>query len=324
MILTRSLSKSCVTISAMGLGCWAIGGPWTIRGTQVGWGNVHDDESIRAIHRALDLGINFFDTAPNYGTGHSEQILGRAIAERRNKVVIATKFGPLINEETRDVRGYSDHNELMSKIRQDCEESLRRLRTDYVDLYQFHLNNYPLTQAAEVRDVLEELVSEGKIRFYGWSTDNPECARLFAEGKHCVAIQHRLNVIQDASEILTVCEEFDLASINRGPLGRGLLTGKYTKDTMFPENDNRHREKFWLQWLVPILERLDDIRDILTSGGRTLAQGALGWIWARSAHTIPIPGFKTVAQIEENVGALEFGLLSDEQMRQIDQLLDRA
>lgn len=321
-MFTRVLGKNSLTVSAMGLGCWAIGGPWTKNGIHLGWGNINDDESIRAIHRAFDLGINFFDTAPNYGAGHSERILGQAFSDRRSKVIIATKFGTHIDEDARQVKEYAGHPELMSNIRQDCEASLRRLQTDTIDLYQFHMGTYPLTQAIEVRHLLEELVSEGKIRFYGWSTDDLECANLFAEGEHCVTIQHRLNVLLDAPEMLAVCEDWDVASIIRGPLGRGLLTGKYTKDTTFPENDNRHREKFRDQWTIPILARLDDIRDVLTSGGRTLAQGALGWIWARSVHTIPIPGFKTINQVEENAGALKFGPLSIKEMGQIDQILD--
>jgi len=123
--------------------------------------------------------------------------------------------------------------------------------------------------------------------------------------------------------MLEICEEYNLASINRGPLGRGLLTGKYQVDSKFPDNDNRHRDKFHDQWAVPILERLDDLREVLTSGGRTLTQGALGWIWARNPRTIPIPGFKTVDQVEENINAIKFGPLSKEEMRQINQILGR-
>jgi len=324
-MLARRLGKSGIKVSAMGLGCWAIGGPWTFEGDPAGWGKVDDDESIRAIHRALDLGINFFDTAANYGCGHSERILGWAIAGKREKAVIATKFGYSVDEATRNVTHYGDpvSGDVVSRVRQDCEASLRRLNTDYIDLYQFHVGYYSPVKAAEVRDALEELVAEGKIRFYGWSTDNPEGARVFAEGEHCVAIQHRLNVIQDAPEMLAVCDEFDQGSINRGPLGRGLLTGKYNIDAEFSKNDHRCSDYFRDEWLAPILGKLDAVREVLTSDGRTLAQGALAWIWARSERTIPIPGFRTVAQVEENMGALEFGPLGVEQMRQIDEILGR-
>ncbi len=326
MMFIRTLGRSGIKVSALGLGCMAIGGSWTYLGERVRFGEVNDDESIRAIHQSLGLGINFFDTAANYGPGHSERILGRAIANRRDKVVVATKFGHLVNEETKCITYYGNDpnsDDIANNVRRDCEASLRRLKTDYIDLYQFHVGDYDPVKAAEVRDVLEELVSEGKIRFYGWSTNNPEGARVFAQGEHCVAIQHTLNVMFDAPEILSVCNEFDLASINRSPLGMGLLTGKYNIDSKFLDNDWRQSDYFRDEWIIPILGRLGDVRDILTSDGRTLAQGALAWIWARSERTIPIPGFRMAAQVEENARAMEFGPLSDEQMRQIDEILGR-
>jgi aryl-alcohol dehydrogenase-like predicted oxidoreductase len=330
MVFTRALGKSGIVVSALGLGCLAIGGPWarTHRGGAIFYpGKVDENEVVRAIHRALDLGINFFDTAANYGAGRSERVLGRAIAGRRNRVVIATKFGYLVDEENNRTGFYGgdqSSDEVLEHIRPDCEASLHRLGTDYIDLYQFHLGDYPPDKALRVRDVLENLVADGKIRFYGWSTDNADGARVFAQGKHCVAIQHQFNVIDDAPEMLVVCDQFDQASINQSPLAAGLLTGKYTIDFKFPEDDRRSTDFYQKEWGAPILGRLDGIRDILTSKGRTLAQGALAWIWARSSRTIPIPGFKTVAQVEENVEAMHFGPLIDKQIEQIDVLLERA
>ena len=172
-------------------------------------------------------------------------------------------------------------------------------------------------------DLLESLVGEGKIRYYGWSTDSVEGARLFAEGKHCVAIQHDLNIILDAPEMLALCEELNLASVNRSALARGALSGKYTKDTIFPQNDVRTDSWSRDHFFTPTLNQLDAIRDILTSNGRSLVQGALAWIWARSEKTIPIPGFKTVAQVEENAKAMELGPLTPEQMKEIDTILGR-
>jgi aryl-alcohol dehydrogenase-like predicted oxidoreductase len=325
-MMQRILGSSGALVSAMGMGCWAIGGPWTMRAQQAGWGEVDDDESIRAIHRALEQGITFFDTAANYGCGHSERIVGRALAGRRDRIVIATKFGYRVDEETKRVEFYGDKvdsDEVVGRLRQDCEASLRRLGTDHVDLYQFHINDYSPAKAVAVRDALEGLVAEGKIHSYGWSTDHPEGARVFAEGEHCVAIQHDLNVIKDAPQILAVCDEFGLASINRSPLARGAITGKYTADSKFPLNDLRYRDNFRQQWLGPTVEKLDALREILTSGGRTLAQGALAWIWARSPRTIPIPGIRNVAQATENARAMQFGPLSGSQMQEIERLLGR-
>ncbi|MBI5301200.1 MAG: aldo/keto reductase [Chloroflexi bacterium] len=325
--MKRTLGSSGIQVSALGMGCWAIGGPWTMRGTQAGWGTVDDDESIRAIHTALEHGINFFDTAANYGCGHSERILGRALADRRDRAIVATKFGYVVNEQTKRVDLYDDDvnsDKVVSYLREDCETSLRRLGMNYIDLYQFHVNAYPPEKAGAVRDALEALVAEGKIRFYGWSTDNAEGARVFAHGKHCIAIQHDLNVIRDAPQVLAVCNEFGLASINRSPLVRGAITGKYASDAKFQLDDLRHRENFQEQWLNPTLEKLNALRQILTSDGRTLAQGALAWIWARNARTIPIPGIRTVAQAIENAGAMQFGALNGDQMREIEQLMRRS
>src|SRR5690606_3107527 len=155
-----------------------------------------------------------------------------------------------------------------------------------------HVWDYPLEMAAELRDLPEKLVEEGKIRFYGWSTDSVEAARIFAEGEHCVAIQHDLNVVKDAPEMLALCEQLNVASGNRSPLARGALSGKYSASTVFPKNDVRHDPWSHETFFVPALDHLDDLRDILTSGGRTLVQGALAWIWARSGQTVPIPGIR--------------------------------
>lgn len=321
----RTLGRSNLQVSAMGLGCWAIGGPWDWleRGHKgpVGWGDVNDGESVRAIHCALERGINFFDTAANYGTGHSERMLARALAGKRDQVVIATKFGFNVNEAEKYVTPYTDDH--LTHVRAECEASLRRLNTDVIDLYQLHVWNYPIEKVPPMLEVLESLVSAGKIRYYGWSTDSVEGARLFAEGKHCAAIQHDLNVVLDAPDMLKLCEEKNLASVNRSPLARGALSGKYTKDTVFPQNDVRTDPWSRDHFFTPTLNQLDSLRAILTSNGRTLVQGALAWIWARSETTIPIPGFKTVAQVQENAKAMEFGPLTPDQMKEIDTILGR-
>jgi aryl-alcohol dehydrogenase-like predicted oxidoreductase len=317
----RTLGRSGLKVSPMGLGCWAIGGPWKWLDGEGGWGNIDDNESVRAIHAALDLGINFFDTAANYGTGHSERMLARALKGKRDKAVIATKFGFHVDEANKQVTFRKDDHLL--HVRQECEDSLRRLNTDVIDLYQLHVWDYPIEKVPAMVDVLESLVKDGKIRYYGWSTDSVEGAREFAKGKHCVAIQHDLNVVMDEPEMLALCEELNLASVNRSPLARGALSGKYSKGVTFPKNDVRNDSWSKERFFTPTLDQLDAIREILTSNGRTLVQGALAWIWARSEKTIPIPGFKTVAQVEENAKAMQFGALTVAQMKEIDTLLGR-
>lgn len=319
----RKLGRSGIEVSPLGMGCWAIGGLWKWLDGQGGWGEVDDTESIRAVHAALDAGVNFFDTAANYGTGHSERILGQALAGRRSQAVIATKFGFKVNEVEKQVRFHDHPDDVLKTVRMDCEASLRRLGTDYIDLYQLHVWDYPLEPAAELRETLEALVAEGKIRAYGWSTDSVEAAAVFAQGAHCTAIQHDLNVVLDAPAMLALCDQHNLASVNRSPLARGALSGKYTKETVFPENDVRRDEWSRNHFFAPTLERLESLREILTSGGRTLSQGALAWIWARSPKTVPIPGIRTVAQATENAGAMALGPLNPDQMREIERLIGR-
>jgi aryl-alcohol dehydrogenase-like predicted oxidoreductase len=291
----------------------------------VGWGEVDDRESMRALQTALDMGITFFDTADVYGAGHSERILGEALGEKKNDVVISTKFGNVFDEERRQITGEEASPEY---IRTACEASLRRLDRDYIDLYLFHLNGFPVEKAGPVRDTLEELATEGKIRFYGWSTDFPDAAKFFAEGEHCSAVEVELNVIDDAPEIVEICENYDLACINRGPLAMGILTGKYGSSSFLGDEDVRgSRSPGWMKYFEggkpaqEWLSKMERVRTALTADGRSLAQGALGWLWRRSEKTIPIPGFRTVAQVQENARAMEYGLLEPARMREIRDLL---
>ena len=292
------------------------------------YGEVDDNESIRAIRRALDLGVNFFDTADVYGIGHSERVLGQALEGHREEVVISTKFGYTYDERSRHITGTTASPEY---VRQACEASLRRLNTDYIDLYLFHVwalpADLPAEKATLVLEALEELRSEGVIRAYGWSTDIVEQARLFAEKPNCTAIEHELNVLHDMKEMIELCEKLNLASINRVPLAMGLLTGKYTSSSRLPASDTRGAGHEWVKYFKDgrpspeWLKKLNAVRGILASDGRSLVQGALAWLWGRSEKTIPIPGFKTTRQIEENIAAMEFGPLSADQMRGIEETL---
>jgi aryl-alcohol dehydrogenase-like predicted oxidoreductase len=322
----RILGHSGIKVSDIGFGCWAIGGPVTLDGRPDGWGEVDDDESLAAVRRAVALGITFFDTADVYGAGHSERILARALAGCRDEVVIATKFGYTFDPDQRAITG---QDATSAYIRAACRASLRRLGTDRIDLYQLHLGDLPADQAQEVAATLEELVAGGLIRSYGWSTDDPARAAAFAGGAHYAAIQHELNVLADAPAMLAACHAHDLASVNRSPLAMGLLTGKYGPGSQLPPDDVRAAQP-WVGYFTggrpapAWLARLDAVRQVLTSGGRTLAQGALGWLMARSPRTVPIPGIRAVAQAEQNAAALHLGPLPAAEMDQIARLLDRS
>jgi len=322
----RTLGVSKIEVSALGLGCWAIGGPVSGEdGKPIGFGNVDDAESLRAIRAGIDAGITFFDTADIYGTGASERLLGKALGSDRGNVVLATKFGfTFVDGERRNTgsNGSADY------VREACEASLGRLGTDHIDLLQLHIGDLSTGESDAVAEVLEALVDAGTIGAYGWSTDDPSRAEHWAKRGTCSVIQHTENVFQDAPAIIAVCERYGLASINRSPLAAGFLTGKYVPGTRVGANDWRVAQRDWSEFFdangepePEWLARLSAIREILTSDGRTPAQGAIAWLWGRSPTTVPIPGFKTAAQAEENAGALAHGPLTAAQLEEIAALL---
>jgi aryl-alcohol dehydrogenase-like predicted oxidoreductase len=270
--------------------------------------------------------VNFIDTADAYGIGQSERLVGKAIAGKRDHVVISTKFGYFGNESTRTLHGFNVNPDYIERA---CDASLKRLSTDYIDLYLLHVWEVSISAVKCVCETLDKLLERGKIRSYGWSTDLVDGAKIFAERRNCSAIQHNLNVFNDAPELIHLCEDRNLASINRSPLAMGLLTGKFTASSTLSKDDVRGAGFEWVQYFKDrkpepeFLKKLDAVKEILTSNGRTLTQGALAWIWGRSENTIPIPGFKTVKQVEENVKAMEYGPLTKSQMEEIDDILDR-
>ncbi len=312
-------------IPRLGMGCWAIGGPFYAGDVPLGWGDVDDAESIRAIHRAIDLGIYFFDTASNYGAGHSEEVLGEALAGHPD-IIVATKFGFATDHATKQATGAFASPDF---IRTSLETSLKRLKRERIDLLQFHLNEFDPIEADEVFDTLEALRADGKIAAYGWSTDWPERAARFANREGFVSVQHTMNVLEPVPEMITLIERENLISINRGPLAMGFLSGKFKPGDRLAANDVRSADFDWLKYFrdgavdPEFSRRLDSIRELLRSDGRTLTQGALAWLWARSPNTLPIPGFRTVAQVEENAGALEKGPLPFSVMEAIDRALER-
>lgn len=325
--MKRILGRSGMEVSALGMGCWAMGGT-TITSiasgsAKFGWGDVDDNESIRTVHAAIASGVNFFDTSDVYGAGHSEKVLGRALEGKRDKVVIATKFGYAFDAYTRQMIGPDTSPQY---IRRACEGSLARLQTDHIDLYQLHIGEYDPNHLDDICDVLERLVEAGKIGSYGWITmpDRLEGARVFANRKNCTSIQYRLNVLEDAPEMLKLCNDNNLASIILAPLGMSLLTGKYNGKSSFSENDLRHGWDLNNGSMAKQLKQVEQLREVLTSDGRSIVQGALAWIWARDQNTVPIPGAKSVSQIEENAAAMQFGPLKQSQMDQIAQILEKV
>jgi len=297
--VNRTLGRSGLPVSALGMGTWAIGGAMPgPDGEPFGWGQVDDTVSLRAIRTAVDLGVTLFDTADVYGIGHAETILGRALAPVRDRVLIATKWGGGYDERAGHLLPADSSP---GYLRTALAASLRRLHTDYVDIYQLHISHLPRGPAEDLVAACEDLVGAGLVRGYGWSTDHVDCAEVFAAGPHCWVVQHELNVFHDAADMVDLCRRHGLASLNRSPLAMGLLTDGVTRDSRYPQDTVRGTAPAWLTWFaegrpVPeFLDRRDAIRDLLTSDGRTLAQGALAWIWARSPDTIPLPGRGQIA-----------------------------
>jgi aryl-alcohol dehydrogenase-like predicted oxidoreductase len=312
--------------SPMGFGGWAIGGPFSsVAGEPLGWGQVDDDESIAAVRAAFDAGITLFDTANVYGTGHSERLLAQALSGHRDEVILATKWGNTMREEDR-VLVSGDAS--VTNMKRSLDGSLRRLGTDRIDLFQFHLNDYEGPEITDLQEALETQVAAGKIRGYGWSTDYPERAHQWIHAEHFWAVQAEINVLADNPGIFELAEQHEIACLNRGPLAMGLLSGKYTAASRVAADDVRSFSPSWLRYFddgVPSpewLAKLDAVREILTSEGRSLVQGAIAWLWARSPTAIPIPGIRTVAQARENAAATEYGPLTAQQMDEIEGLLE--
>ena len=326
----RRLGRSGIDVSPMGLGGLPIGGqfwrtdydsvPWQTDRSKPfsgGWGPVDDQESIRAIRAGVDLGIRLIDTSSSYGCGHSERVIGEALAGRRHDVVIVTKFGNSIDEEN---KVYLGHDVRPEGIEQSCNASLRRLRTDYIDVFLLHWSGYE-GDKAPIAEVLESLIQAGKIRTYGWSNHVTVLMDGFSVYQGFSTVEFPHSISQRTPDMLSYCEERDLGALIRSPLAMGLLTGKFDADTVFSQDDIRHGWSLKQGRMADALQAVGAIRDTLTTNGRTLAQGALAWIWAQSKRTIPIPGFKSTAQVQENARAMDLGSLSEAQIAEIEQIL---
>ena len=311
----RTLGRTGLTVSALGLGTWAIGGEMSAGGLASGYGGVDEAEAARALRMAFDLGIDFFDTSDTYGTGQSERILGEVFGSRRGEVVLAGKFGYKTDPVSRTLVG------------EDYRPSHRRLKTDYLDLYQLHLWEIPLEAAPPVFDELEQIRKDGLIRAYGWSTDEPACAAFAAGYPGIGALQAGVNVLDGPGPLPGLTAGAGLGCLARSPLAQGLLSGKYSGATTFGRDDVRGAGHRWVRYFTDgrpapeFLKRLEVVRGLLTSDGRTLVQGALGWILALGPHLVPIPGFKTCAQVAELAGTLHRGPLDPAVMDEVGRVL---
>lgn len=313
-------------IPALGMGCWAIGGPmFTPEGGAVGWGPANDPLSLETIFAAYEAGLRVFDTAQAYGTGHSEALLGRALADKPDARIV-TKVGLGIAPATRHITGAETAPD---QIRASLEASRQRLRRDRIELVLLHLNDLPLEEARPVFDTLEDLRHAGWLTHFGWSTDFPDRASAFADLTGYAAIEHAMNLFVPATAVTGAATVASRVPLIRSPLAMGLLGGRITEGTQMPSDDVRGNPQDWNAYFVEgrpnpdLTRRLAAVREILTAGGRSLAQGALAWIWARSPTALPVPGMRTPMQVADLAGALERGPLEADQMSEIEALMDR-
>lgn len=302
----------------IGIGCWQFGGAVTLDGQPDGWTGVSDDESIAAIQRAVEMGVNFFDTSDQYGWGHSEELLGRALKGCRDRVFLASKVG-----FGQDAEGRRTCNESPAYILSACEASLRRLQTDVIDVYQCHL--WRTERWADFLDAFETLQRQGKIRQFGVSTNDFDMVTRFDERHNLGVVQCNYNLLDRRAEreILPYCRARGIAVIARGPLARGKLSGKYDKQTRFDANDNRtkwlaagSREEFDRH--MDIVARL---RPIAARAGFTLPQLAVKFVLSHVAVSIAITGVKNRSQVETNAAISFLPPMTRDEMAAVQQAL---
>jgi methylglyoxal reductase len=315
----RALGRSGLEASVVAFGAWAVGGWW--------WGGSEDAESIAAIHRALELGINFIDTAPAYGMGHSEEVVGEAVRGRRDEVIIATKCGLVWHTDKGNhffyESGKSVHRYLGAEsIRYELEQSLRRLKTDFIDLYQTHWQD-PTTSIEETMSTLLELKREGKIRAIGVSNATVEQMGEYRRHGQLDADQEVYSMLErkiDGAQ-LPYCERESIAVLAYSPLAQGLLTGKVTPDRQLAEGDCRVDDpKFGVENRRRILAFLDGLQPLAKTHGATLAQLAIAWALARPGLTHALVGARRPDQVDENAAAGDIVLAADDMVK-IDEAL---
>jgi len=310
---TRKLGTQGLEVSAQGLGCM---------GMSEFYGPGDEAESIATIHRALDLGVRFLDTADMYGPFTNEELVGRAIRGRRNEVVLATKFGIVRSPENPGGRTISGRPEY---VRQAAEGSLRRLAVDHIDLYYQHRVD-PTVPIEETVGAMGRLVEEGKVRFLGLSEAGAETIHR-AHAVHPVsALQSEYSLwsrdIED--DIIPAIRELGIGLVAYSPLGRGFLTGRFTSIDDLPEDDfRRSSPRFQGENFQKNLDLVKQIEEIAAAKGCTASQLALAWVLARGDDVVPIPGTKRRTYLEENVAALDVALTPDDLAR-IDEVAPKG
>ena len=305
----RRLGRDGPEVSAIGLGCM---------GMSEFYGSGSDEESIATVHHALDRGVNFLDTADMYGVGRNEELVGRAIRDRRDRVFLATKFGNVRGPagEFLGVRGDPDY------VREACEASLRRLGVEVIDLYYQHRVD-PNVPIEDTVGAMVRLREEGKVRFLGLSEAAPRTIRRAAAVAAIAAVQTELSLwSRDAeAEVLPTVRELGIGYVAYSPLGRGFLTGQFKSPDDFADDDFRKfHPRFQGENFEKNIQLVREVEAMAREKGCTTAQLALAWVLAQGDDVVPIPGTKRVRYLDENIGALDIDL-SPEDLDRLDRIL---
>ncbi len=309
----RVLGKTGLKVSEVGFGAWAIGG--NAHGNS--YGPTEDKQSLAAIGRALELGCNFFDTADVYGHGHSEQLLGQALAGHRSEVIIATKVGGDFYHGAPRMNFNADYLEFA------LEKSCERLGTDYIDLYQLHNPPIQLVKDGRVFKTLEKFKASGKIRHYGISIHDPQEGLLAMRDRELGAIQVAFNILRQEAknQLFLEATKNSVGIIAREPLANGFLAGKLKTDSSFLQGDIRHN--FPLDYISQLTGAAEKLR-FLESNSRTLAQAAIRYVLDHKDVSTVIPGAKTREQVEEDLDSSESPSLTGEELLRIKFLRDQG